>query len=115
MTATTLTPNGKTGGNGAATAAKPANTTPVFDYSRLRDLFGVEYVRGWECSHLLNILETAFSQAETCARKAGCATSEAQCRDLVVEALKCVSTAEHYARMLLDQIDVNDPRIDGEF
>jgi len=88
---------------------------PVFEYDRYKDMTGPEYVRAWECGSLLHIIGVAFSQAESCGRKAENATSEEDCRALVEDALTCASTAEHYARMLLDNLRPADPWRDPAF
>jgi hypothetical protein len=88
---------------------------PVFEYDRTKQLSGPEYVRAWECGRLLNVIAVAFSQAESCGRKAETATTEEDCRVLVEDALKCASTAEHYARMLLDTLRPADPWRDPAF
>jgi len=98
-----------------AEVAKPDRPKPVFDYYRYRDLAGPEFVRAWECGHLLNIIGVAFGKAESCGRKAENATTEEDCRALVEDALKCASTAEHYARMLLDNLRPADPWRDAAF
>jgi len=82
---------------------------PVFEYDRNKDKSGPEYVRAWECGRLLNVIAVAFGQAESCGRKAESATTEEECRALVEDALRCVSTGEHYARMLLDTLRLPDP------
>jgi len=87
-----------------ADVAKVERPTPVFAYDRYKDTTGPEYVRHWECRELLTVIGIAFGQAESCAKKADSATTEEECRALVEDALKCASTAEHYARMLLDNL-----------
>ena len=113
--------NGKTGGNGAVRANAP--TTPLkteldvsaFDYSRLRDLTGMPYLRSYECLQLLQIVRAAFSEADRAANRADRAPTEGAVRDALVEALTCLATGEHYARMLLDQLKWPDPRLGPAF
>lgn len=111
MSTATITANGKPGGNGAAKAAKPADPAKpeipapsAFDYARLRDLTGMVYLRGYECMQLLNVVRAAFSEADRCVNRAERAVTEGEVRNALVDALTCVSTGEHYARMLLDQL-----------
>lgn len=116
MTTTTISTNGKTsangktGGNGAVRANAPTSpiakdpVTPAFDYARLRDLQGMPYLRSYECMQLLQIVRAAFSEADRATNRAERAPTEGAVRDALVEALTCLSTGEHYARMLLDQL-----------
>jgi len=93
-------------------AAKAASPEPVgvFDYHRVTGTDGYEYVRVWEGSHLLDIIEIAFRQAGACAAQAERAESEDACRVVIEEALRCIATGEHYARMLLDSLYGAGPR-----
>ncbi len=111
MSTATITANGKAGGNGAAKAVKPAESAKpeipapsAFDYARLRELTGMVYLRGYECMQLLNVVRAAFSEGDRCVNRAERATTEGEVRDALVDALTCVATGEHYARMLLDQL-----------
>ena len=112
MTTALSTPNGKTTAQPVEKTPVEKPQSPVFDYPRLHELDGLAYLRAYECLQLLHIITAAFSQADCAARKADRAVTEAEGRDLMVEALKCVATAELYTRMLLDQIEVHDPRLD---
>ena len=82
----------------------------VFDYHRVSRDGGYEYVRVWEGSHLLDMIEIAFREAGALAGKADHATSEEACRVLIEDALRCTATGEHYARMLLDTLAGINPR-----
>jgi hypothetical protein len=81
----------------------------VFDYSRSDGKDGYEYVRVWEGGRLLNIAETAFREARNRVNTAEQAETEEACRVLLEDALKCACTAEHYVRMLLDNLRPADP------
>jgi hypothetical protein len=98
-----------------AEVAKADRPKPVFEYDRTKDLPGPQYLRAWECGRLLNIIAVAFSQAESCGRKAETAATEEECRALVEDALTCASTGEHYARMLLDTLRPADVWRDPAF
>jgi hypothetical protein len=91
--------------------ASPSRPVGVFDYHRVNGTDGYEYVRVWEGSHLLDIIEIAFRQASVCASKAERAETEDACRVLIEKALRCASTGEHYARMLLDTLCGIEPRL----
>jgi hypothetical protein len=99
-----------------APPAKPLDlSTPVFDYALIRDMTGAEYLRAYECGQLLHIVTAAFREAENCASRADRAASEAEVREAIVEALACLNSGEHYARMLLDQLKWPDPRLGPAF
>jgi 2-C-methyl-D-erythritol 4-phosphate cytidylyltransferase len=99
-----------------AHAAKSEPTRPVgvFDYHRAKDTHGFEYVRVWEGSHLLDIVEIAFRQASVSAGQAERAETEDACRVLIEDALRCIATGEHYARMLLDNLCGAEPLLRRE-
>src|SRR5687767_3812015 len=91
--------------------ASPPQPVGIFDYHRVTGTDGYEYVRVWEGSHLLDLIEIAFRQASYLAGKADKAETEDACRLLVEDALRCMSAGEHYARMLLDTLAGINPRL----
>jgi len=94
--------------------AQPRTAVGVFDYHRVSGTDGYEYVRVWEGSHLLDIIETAFRQASVCAGQAERAETEDACRVLIEDALRCIAIGEHYARMLLDNLCGAEPPLRRE-